>query len=43
MKKNVKNYKKINKQKQTKKIIKKNLGCQMDIKETNLDHEMEKR
>jgi len=30
--------------KQTKRLFKnKNLGCQMDIRETNLDYEMEKR
>ena len=29
--------------KQTKRSFKKKLGCQMDIRETNSDHEMEKR
>ena len=38
-KKIVKNHKKINKQKR---LFKKN-GCQMDKRETNSDHEMEKR
>ena len=40
MKKNDKNNKKINKQKR---LLKKNLGCQMDKWKKNLDHEMEKR
>jgi len=39
-----KNLKKSQENKHTKKIIKnKNLGCQMDIRETNSDYEMEKR
>ena len=37
----VKNYKKINKQKKI--IQNKNLDCQMDIRETNSDYQMEKR
>ena len=39
-----KKCKKPQEDKQTKKIIQnKNLGCQMDIRETNSDYEMEKR
>ena len=42
-KKNLKNCKKSQENKQTKKIIQnKNLGCQMDIRETNSNYQMEK-
>ena len=39
IKKNVKNHKKLNKQKR----LFKKMDCQMDKKKTNSDHEMEKR
>jgi len=43
-KKNKKNCKKSQEDKHTKQIIQnKNLGCQMDIRETNSDYEMKKR
>ena len=43
-KKNLKKCKKSQEDKQTKKIIQnKNLDCQMDIRETNSDYEMEKK
>jgi len=43
-KKKIKKCKKSQEDKQTKKIIQnKNLGCQMDIRETNSDYQMEKR
>ena len=35
--------KKSKENKQTKKILKQKCGCQMDIRETNSVHEMEKR
>ena len=43
-KKKIKKCKKSQEDKQTTKIIQnKNLGCLMDIRETNSDYEMEKR